>query len=118
LLSTMDFIQSVHLYDETGQIIVSSANESTINDLYGLSPEKPNLSTKFLPFVQEIRTDKLLGYLRITVQKSILNDPLYAVSNDRQKLFRFMFILAGCVGFFLTRGLNRFSRQGYRVTKR
>jgi len=121
-LAILDFVQSVHLYDETGQVLFSSMSEDysidTINDLYGVSPQKRNLSAKYVPFVQEIRTDKLLGYLRITIEKSQLSDVLTVASNERQQLLRVMIIMAVLVGFFLTRGLNRFSRQGYRLPKK
>jgi len=120
-LATMDFVQSVHLYDETGQVMFSSMSENfsidTVNDLYGVSPQKRNLSAKYVPFVQEVRTDKLLGYLRITIEKSQLSEVLIVASNERQQLFRLMIIMAVLVGFFLTRGLNRFSRQGYRIPR-
>lgn len=118
-LATLKFVQSVHLYDETGQMLFSAMSENysidTINDLYGVSPQKRNLSAKYVPFVQEIRTDKLLGYLRITIEKSQLSEVLTIASNDRQQLLRAMILMAVLVGFFLTRGFNRFSRQGYRV---
>lgn len=118
-LAKNDFIKSVHLYDETGQVIYSSLkgnfSSATINDLYGLSPHKRNISAKYVPFVQEIRTDKLLGYVRFTIEKSKLNRVLTKASDERQQMLRIMLILAGCVGFFLTRGFNRFSRQGYRI---
>ena len=120
-LSTMDYVQSVHLYDTTGRVLYSSTSENysldSVNDLYGISLNKRNNSAKYVPFVQEIRTDQLLGYLRITIEKSQLSEALTTASNERQRLFRLMLIMAGFVGFFLTRGLNRFSRQGYRPPK-
>jgi membrane protein len=133
-LSTMTFVESAHFYDPRGQLIFSSVSaiaakestdlkprlsveESSINDLYGISPQKSNLSKRYLPFVQEVRAEKLLGYLRITIEKSIVNEESYFFSEQRQSLIRLMLILAGCVGFLLTRGLNRFSRQGYRLAK-
>jgi len=118
-LAKLAFIKSVHLYDETGRVLFSSVAENfssaSINELYGLSPYKRNLSAKYVPFVQEIRTDKLLGYLRFTIEKSKLSEVLITASDESQQMLRIMLILAGCVGFFLTRGFNRFSRQGYRI---
>jgi membrane protein len=121
-LAKMKFVKSVHLYDETGQVLFFSSSESvasdSINDLYGISPYKDNTSAKFVPFVQEIRTDKLLGYLRFTIEKEQLSDVLNEASDQRQQLLRVMLILAGLVGFLLTRGFNRFSRQGYRIPQK
>ena len=118
-LTKIEFIKAVHLYDETGQVLFSSAavnfSPDSINDLYGISPYKLNVSAQFVPFLQEIRTDKLLGYLRLTIEKDQLSRVLNEASDERQKLLRLMLILAGLVGFFLTRGFNRFSRQGYRI---
>jgi len=118
-LAKMKFVNSVHLYDETGQVIFfalsKTSTSDSINDLYGISPYKDNTSVKFVPFVQEIRTDKLLGYLRFTIEKDQLSEVLNEASEQRQQLVRVMLILAGLVGFLLTRGFNRFSRQGYRI---
>jgi len=121
-LAKIEFVKSVHLYDETGQVLFSSAavnfSPDSINDLYGISPYKLNVSANFVPFLQEIRTDKLLGYLRLTIEKDQLSRVLNEASDERQKLLRLMLILAGLVGFLLTRGFNRFSRQGYRIPQK
>ncbi len=118
-LAKMPFVKSVHLYDETGQLLFSAKainfSAETINDLYGLSPYKRNISANYVPFVQEIRTDKLLGYLRLTIEQAQLSDVLNTASDERQQLLRLMLMMAGVAGFFLTRGFNRFSRQGYRI---
>ena len=117
-LSLLPFVQTAHLYDASGKVLFSSSSNSvnynTMNDLYGISADKINQSSDYVPFVQEVRDEKLLGYLRVTIEKSYLNDTLSDGSEDRQKLLRLMLIIAGAVGFLLTRGLNRFSRQGYR----
>ncbi|MBU2894239.1 hypothetical protein KO495_13040 [Colwellia sp. D2M02] len=146
-LNEVDFIKQVHLYDPTGLLIASSQvinannnnplieqdNESTenqnerlvntaqqaksINDLYGITLGENNTSDRYTPFVQEIRTDKLLGYLRFTIEQSYLTDILAKADEDQQALFRLMLLLAGFVGFLLTRGFNRFSRRSYRLKK-
>jgi membrane protein len=121
-LAKMKFVKSVHLYDDTGQVLFFSSSENfesdSINDLYGISPYKGNSSAKFVPFVQEIRSDNLLGYLRFTNEKGQLSEALNEASNQRQQLLRLMLVLAGLVGFLLTRGFNRFSRQGYRIPQK
>lgn len=121
-LAKMKFVKSVHLYDDTGQVLFFSSSENfesdSINDLYGISPYKGNSSAKFVPFVQEIRSDNLLGYLRFTIEKGQLSEALNEASNQRQQLLRLMLVLAGLVGFLLTRGFNRFSRQGYRIPQK
>lgn len=119
--SALDYVKSVHLYNATGEVLFSSFaddfDNDSINDLYGLSPNKDNVSKQYVPFVQEIRNEKLLGYLRFTIEKSQLSRVLSIASSERQKLIHVMLIIAGFVGFFLTRGFNRFSRQGYRPPK-
>ena len=113
-LSQTEIIKDVLVYGISGQVLVNSSGVASLNDLYGVSLNKPNLSTDFIPFVQELRTDKLLGYVRITLKKSYLTGPLNKTSNEQHNLMRLMLILAGVVGFLLTRGFSRFSRQGYR----
>jgi len=134
-LAKVNFVNQAHLYDETGMLIVSSVSiekdkqgndlapskVKSINDLYGISPFQRNLAPTFTPFVEEIRytdskNDKLHGYLRFTIEQSYLIDILADSDEQQQSLLRLMLILAGVVGFLLTRGLNRFSRRGYRLS--
>ncbi len=134
-LIAVDFVKQVHLYDETGLLLltgniapdilkgeinskIDSKKElsQSIVELYGLAPQQANLSERYTPFVKEIRDDELHGYIRFTIEESYLTQVLAQADEDRQTLFRLMLLLAGFVGFLLTRGLNRFSRRGYRLT--
>jgi membrane protein len=135
-LTKVNFVQQAHLYDASGALLVSSvsvekdkqgnaltlAKAKSINDLYGISPHQRNLTDTFTPFVEEIRhteqsSYKLHGYLRFTIEQSYLIDILAKADEDQQSLQRLMLLLAGVVGFLLTRGLNRFSRRGYRLNQ-
>ena len=134
-LAKVNFVKQAHLYDETGLLLVSSVSlekdkqgdsvevskAKTVGELYGISPHQRNLSGKWTPFVEEIRhtdADKnsLHGYLRFTIEQSYLTDILAKADEEQQSLQRLMLLLAGIVGFLLTRGLNRFSRRGYRLS--
>lgn len=134
-LAKVSFIKQAHLYNETGLLVASSvsvdnsnqANDVTapksksINDLYGITPFQRDLSNVLTPFITEIRhtdsaSNKLHGYLRFTIEQSYLTDKLAQVDAEQQSLQRLMLLLAGLVGFLLTRGLNRFSRRGYRLS--
>ena len=120
-LAKADFIKQVHLYDETGLLLFKSASggeaSASIKLLYGIDESLQTLdkSSMYSPFISEIRTDKLVGYLRITIEKSYLTASIATYNDDTQTLYRFLLIIAGVVGFLLTRGLNRFSRQGFRI---
>ncbi len=117
-IAQQSWIKDVSLYDETGQIVVASKNQSNINDLYGFSQYKADKSAQYTPFVKELRIDgKLKGYLRLTVVNGGLTQHIDQASEQHYNLLRLMMILAGVVGFLLTRGLNRFSRQGFRLAK-
>lgn len=109
------WIYDAHIYDETGKTIASSRNSASIKDVYGITLNKSNKSDENIPFIQEIRTDKLIGFMRITVKKNYFTDDLDTTSYDNHALLRLMMIIAVCIGFLLTRGLNRFSRQGFRL---
>ena len=120
-LAESDFIKQVHLYDETGLLLLKSDSggeaSASIKLLYGIDESIQTLdkSSIYRPFISEIRTDKLVGYLRLTIEKSYLTATLATSNNYTQTLYRFLLIIAGVVGFLLTRGLNRFSRQGFRM---
>ena len=62
-----------------------------------------------------MRKDKLIGYVRLTLDKHYLTTKLLRNNDEQFTLLRLMMIIAGVVGFLLTRGLNRFSRQGFRI---
>ncbi|MGB2741964.1 MAG: AhpA/YtjB family protein [Cognaticolwellia sp.] len=113
-LVQQSLVKSVHIYDLTGQIIASSEHAESINDLFGINVNKINQSNDVVPFVQELRTDKLYGYIRLSLYRSILADDLADNSRSQYDMMRLLMIVAGVIGFLLTRGLNRFSRQGYR----
>jgi len=117
-LTANDWLKDISLYDKTGQLIFSSNNQISMNDLFGRSALKADRSDKFVPFVVEIRDDEVKGYVRITIVKKSLISALELSGKQNFDLFRLMLILAGVVGFLLTRGLNRFSRQGFRVDKK
>jgi membrane protein len=134
-LSKVNFVKQIDLYDVTGMLLVSSVsvkqaaqgNEvsrpkaKSINDLYGISPHQRSLTDTLTPFVEEIRHSdsssyKLHGYMRFTIEQSYLTKDLAKSDEEQQSLQRLMLLFAGLVGFLLTRGLNRFSRRGYRLS--
>ena len=133
-LAKVNFVKQAHLYDATGMLLVASTsveidkrgNEiarpkaKSINDLYGIPPHQRNLTDKLTPFVDEVRHSdtssyELHGYLRFTIEPSYLTNILAQADEEQQSLQRLMLLVAGVVGFLLTRGLNRFSRRGYRL---
>lgn len=133
VLAKVNFIKQAHLYNEKGQLIVSSVStdkhheigqppsaSKSISDLYGITPFQRDLSHLLIPFIDEIRhtditNNQLHGYLRFTIEQSYLTDKLAKANKEQQSLQRLMLLIAGLVGFLLTRGLNRFSRRGYRL---
>ena len=122
-LASAEYIKQIHLYDETGLLLLKSEligeTTSSIKLLYGIDESLQTLdkSKQYIPFVKEIRNDSLNGYLRLTIEKSYLTSDLANKNSENQTLYRALLMVAGLVGFLLTRGLNRFSRQGYRAPK-
>jgi len=120
-MAEADFVRAIHLYDSKGELLLASEgmtdSSSSIKALYGIEQAYKTLSKseKYIPFISEIRHEKLTGYLRITLEKSLLISELEKENNEQLNLFRMLLIIAGLVGFLLTRGLNRFSRQGFRI---
>ena len=120
-MATADFVRAIHLYDINGELLLASKGmtdaSATIKALYGIEQAHKTLdkSEQYIPFISEIRHEKLTGYLRITLEKSPLTSVLEKEKTEQLNLFRMLLLIAGLVGFLLTRGLNRFSRQGFRV---
>ncbi len=116
-LVTLIDVKEAHVYDVSGQLLFHSTESNSINELYGISEFRVDNSALFIPFVSEVRTldNQLQGYVRLTLLKSNITEPLLVMNDDNFELFRILLVLAGIIGFLLTRGLNRFSRQGYRL---
>jgi len=112
-----EWVKDISFYGVTGQTLFSSEQQESIRDLYGINQFQLNVSDKFVPFIHEVRTDELKGYLRLTVEREYFTGSLSQANYQHYDLLRVMMMLAGLVGFLLTRGLNRFSRQGYRLNK-
>lgn len=118
-LNASFFIKDARLYDKSGQLLLSTKNTLSINELFGISQNKLNRSDEFLPFVEELHgnNNKVKGYLRLTINKSFLTTSINTNNANKRQLERLIFIIAGIIGFLLTRGFNRFSRQGYRIKR-
>ncbi|MEW6992130.1 AhpA/YtjB family protein [Colwelliaceae bacterium 6441] len=114
-ISQSPWLKDISLYDPTGQLLFASQTHISMNDLFGISINKADRSQKYSTFVNELRTDSLQGYIRITIDNNSFTQNIEQASAQHYDLVRFMMIIAVVVGFFLTRGLNRFSRQGYRL---
>jgi len=114
-LTEADWVHDIRIYNEVGLIIAGSDTNRSMKDLYGITVNKKNKSDELVPFIKEIRTNELIGFIRITMKKSIFINDLHKTNYDNHGLLRLMMLIAIAIGFFLTRGLNRFSRQGYRL---
>lgn len=115
-LAQNQWVKDISFYDQTGQLLVATQDQGSINDLFGISINKANRNEQFTTFVHEVRGESLQGYIRLTVENHVLMKNIEQSSYLHYDLVRLMIILAMLVGFFLTRGLNRFSRQGFRLT--
>ncbi|WP_448212724.1 AhpA/YtjB family protein [Colwellia sp. MEBiC06753] len=113
-LSQPAFVDSAVLYDETGQIIAQSGQVKPVSELYPSGQLVTESTPSLKPFVIELRDERLQGYLRLTIVEGIWQQGLIKANDDNQEMMRIMLLMAGAAGFLLTRGLSRFSRQGYR----
>lgn len=114
-VASNEWVKDVSYYDHTGLLKLASNERSSINDLFGISLNKVNRSDEFSVFIQEVNLDNTSGYIRLTVQDDSLTHFLDQASRQHYDLVRLIMIIAVVIGFFLTRGLNRFSRQGFRL---
>jgi len=115
-IADQKWVYEVRVYDQTGKAIAVSKNSPSVKDIFGVTINKTNKSEQFVPFIQEIRTESLIGFMRITVKKDHFTHDLSQTNFDNHAMLRLMMLIAVCIGFLLTRGLNRFSRQGFRVS--
>ncbi|MFT4925274.1 MAG: putative membrane protein affecting hemolysin expression [Phenylobacterium sp.] len=67
-------------------------------------------------YISEIRANnRLMGYLRINyLQHQALKKPLFMHKTNMRQIM-LMLLLSGVIGFMLTRGFSRFSRNSFRV---
>ncbi|WP_286235087.1 AhpA/YtjB family protein [Thalassotalea sediminis] len=111
------WIKDISLYDETGQLLLSSSEQQSVLAIYGLGEAQESVASQQLPVIREVRGQDLKGYLRVTLLNKSFTQSLENASQESFSMFRVMLMLAGVVGFLLTRGLNRFSRQSFRLAK-
>ncbi|MGJ8693531.1 MAG: AhpA/YtjB family protein [Thalassotalea sp.] len=116
-LSAAEFIQDVNYYDETGLLVASSSETSSMNEFFNHHTDAAVNRTQYQTFVEEIRDGELLGYLRITINEKQVSKPLVQASFDVHEIMRLIALFSVVIGFFLTRGFSRFSRQGFRIAK-
>ena len=116
---TNEVIASAHLYSHTGQLIASS-NEQSINQLYNVGNKQNGaqmaVTKDLVPFVLALGKQGELGYLRFNLNKEKLLVALEQRQQHNQQLLHLLILLAGFIGFLLTRGFARFSRQGFRAS--
>lgn len=117
LLAQEPLIDDVHVYDSTGMVIARSDTNFSMNEIYGIAPLTIRKTSETIPFIQEIRSNVLDGYIRLSLNRSLLADDLLSSNQTQYDMIKIIMVIAGVVGFLLTRGLNRFSRQGYRPPK-
>lgn len=116
-LNATDFVQEARLYDLKGQVIAETDTSHSVNHLFGIERGSEDKSGTYVPFVEEIRGDKLQGYLRLNLLKADVVATLQTQINSQFELFRIMLIVAVGAGFLFTRGFTRFSRQSLRLAK-
>ena len=129
-LSQLPTIHDVSYYDATGLLIASANNVGensdssadsdehlSVNDFFNLHEQSLKHRLDFKTFVQEVRDPQLIGYLRITINEKQVAKALNQSSFDVHETMRLMALFAVVIGFFLTRGFSRFSRQGFRLSK-
>ncbi|MDN3653852.1 AhpA/YtjB family protein [Thalassotalea ponticola] len=117
-----DFIEQAIIYDKRGDIVASSASNadqhSTINELFGVTGNDSFKADSYVPFIDEIRTPELRGYLRLNIVKSTVVEGIQQQVSQQFELYRLMLLTALVTGFLLTRGLSRFSRHGIRLPQK
>ena len=109
-LASPEFVLGATLYDQTGQTIGFGGSKQSINELYGVSSQPTSIMPSVSPLVVELRDEKLYGYLRLTISKQMWQQSLLKANEESQEFTRYMLLVAGLVGFLLSRGLSRFSR--------
>lgn len=114
-LPQTEIVFDAHFYDVTGQTIASSSKSQTINELYGQSASLKNVSREFVPFISEVRGDKLHGYIRITLIKEQVTKSLFVRVKNQAGQILTMLLLSVVVGILLTKGLRSRRVLGHKV---
>lgn len=113
--SALPWVRDISVYEQTGLLRYASEQQVPVKTLFGFDEGRVNQSRSLTTVVLPIND---LGYVRITAVNAVFIDDLTAAAEQQHIDFRVMLILAGIVGFLLTRGFNRFSRQSFRLTKK
>lgn len=121
------YILQAMIYDNTGKVLAKSHDALSAQALY----QKQRVRYQSLPpfdaqaeqsplditmYVSEIyHEQQLLGYLHVSYRKQLaMSAPLSFYQENMQKML-LMMLLSGLIGYMLTRGFARFSRNSYRI---
>jgi membrane protein len=122
------YIDQAMVFDRTGKLLAKSDDAKSVQDIYieqrtiadSLPPFAPapgiNKNFNVTMFVTAIMEDeRLIGYLHVSYrQQQALAQSQQFYQDNMQKML-LMMLLSGVIGFMLTRGFARFSRNSYRI---
>ncbi len=114
-VSQQDFIHDVTFYGVTGQVIVSSSNAIPIKQRLTAQDNAEFIGQT--SFTGEIRTEKLLGYVRITLNDEFIKASLTQSNQELSEQARLLLILAGIIGFLLAKSFSKVNRPTLKVGK-
>lgn len=133
-LTAQPFIIQAMVYDHKGSELARSSQAKTALEHYKQITEPFDGYTPKIPLIEqsseqplkqgkaiisEIRLeDKLLGFIRVNyLQQQALQAPLTAQQQIMEQVM-LIGLLSGVMGFLLTRGFGRFSRNSFRIGDR
>ncbi len=112
-LADNPFIEDVMIYGKHGDILYRSENSITAKKRYHDDDSYQDFT--FKPVVVDIESnDKRLGFLRVTYIEKTATLEASVLHENFMRQTMLMMILAGCMGFLLTRAFSRFSRLSVR----
>ncbi|QOL25517.1 hypothetical protein LP316_14660 [Thalassotalea sp. LPB0316] len=112
--SEQAFIHDVVFYDVTGQTLINSEKAQAILERTQ-ARLTDDVAVKQTSFTSEIRADKLLGYVRITLQDEMITSSLNQANNELFEQARLLLILTGIVGFLLAKSFSKARHKAIKV---
>jgi membrane protein len=116
-LAGAELVAQAVIYDPQGKVLASSVSSSTINEYFGVDAGHFELNRPYIPFAQEIRGDKLYGYIRLNLNRNELIGEVKEKLNRQFEIFRLLLICSGVAGMFLIRSFNRISSKNLLLRK-
>lgn len=107
-LESQALVEHVRFYDAKGKLLWHSEQSQDMTEisLQGSNDIVLRNDNRPLIYVEEVRNQKLQGYIRISLNQQMLSSEAKQSADNHYNYFRVLLLIAGIAGFLFARGIR------------